>query len=235
MRARLGERGSDSGSPKGSRLMPALAVIDDRADQRETVVRLISAHLPEGRWEILDSPPLPQLASYAAWLRSNDVAALILDEKLQEHFDDEPIDYEGHDVVECIRERNPTLPIFVVTAFEKDEELLRRFADVEEIINRNVFAEKAKEYVARFIRSGNRFWSEHEGAMRRLGEIAERIAIGEATDAEKEEATGLQARMALTLQLPEVAERSEELRKLEELLIELDRMREDAEGATDDQ
>src|SRR5258708_32416874 len=103
--------------------MAAIAVIDARLDHRVTVQRHVTANLTTPGWECLAPSPLANLGDYPAWLWEHDVAVLILDERLREVGGPAGIDYEGHELVEYLRQRLPTFPMFVVTSFENDAEL----------------------------------------------------------------------------------------------------------------
>ena len=119
--------------------MPAIGVVDDRSTQRRQLVRGIDTSdvLPEG-WRSLGINPLNTITEYPNWINENDVAALVLDERLQEQQADVEVhvNYDGHDVVDYLRKTIPDFPIFIVTAAPNDPGLGERFAAVEDIINR---------------------------------------------------------------------------------------------------
>lgn len=209
--------------------MPTIAIIDDRRDHRETVLRLVETFLPGDTWSVVACPPLADLQDYPAWLIEHGVATLLLDEKLQEEVEDDPVTYEGHDLIEYLRQRHPTLPIFVVTAYQTDPDLNARFGEVEGIISRDSLAERAEEYVARFVRAGSRFWEEHEQELAQLGNVASAIARGEATETQIDQARALQAKLGLSFRITEVQKRAEWLQELDGLLRRLEDFRREAE------
>lgn len=180
--------------------MPAIAIVDDRKDARETIQKTIGVRLHQERdWEVLETVPLADMNEYPSWIAGNDISVLILDERLHEEAEKGciPVDYEGHDLVEFIRDRYDTLPIFILTSYPDDEDLKQKFADVEEIIERKKF--DPDKYVPRFIRSGSRFYQEHRQELERLAELSIKIAKGEATPEEIKEVRGIQFHKALPL------------------------------------
>jgi CheY-like chemotaxis protein len=101
--------------------MPAIAVVDDRPANRESLAANVENSLEnEEGWEVLDAEPLPRLTDYGPWLAEHDVAVLIVDERLSEQrlSDGTFAPYGGHDVVKFVRSTRPSFPIFVVTAHQ---------------------------------------------------------------------------------------------------------------------
>jgi CheY-like chemotaxis protein len=171
--------------------MPSIAIIDDRQEQRDTI-KLNVEYLKEDGWNILDISPLPELADYPSWIGENNVAVILLDERLNEQASS---NYQGHDLVAYIRKRLPTLPIFIITSYSQDPDLLDKFKDVEEILQREVFTKKAEEYVPRFMRAGQRFVEVFEKDLSELSDKATRIAKGSATLEDVERVKAIQSKM----------------------------------------
>src|SRR5687768_16576898 len=118
--------------------MPTIGIIDDRADHRETVRRTIELRLRRFQgWAAVDSEPLAAVTDYPSWIAENDVAVLVLDERLTEsrRVRDVTVNYNGHHVVQFLRTTYRDLPIYVVTAYPDDTDLRRHLAAVDDIID----------------------------------------------------------------------------------------------------
>ncbi len=155
--------------------MPSIVIVDDREDARTTHLELIRPHVPEG-WQVIDVAPLLKIEEYPLWLLEQDCGCLVLDERLTEV--PGGATYSGHDVIDHVRERLPEYPIFVLTSYPKDEELVRRFGAVEALLARNEFQRRPREHTARIVRSAQRFLDAHEQRLSELGEVSARIASG---------------------------------------------------------
>lgn len=178
--------------------MPTVAIIDDREDMRKTIKRLVDSEL-EGEWNSVEVDPLPNLEDYPSWIMEDEVCVILLDERLNEQKPKKKNTsyYEGHTLVEFIRKHLPTFPIFVITSYPEDEELKKKFKDVEEIIVRHQFAERANEYVPRFLRSGQRYLEAFHNELTELAENADKIAKGTATQQDIERVKAIQAKIGM--------------------------------------
>ena len=129
--------------------MPTIGIIDDREDVRKTL-RMGMKTVLESDWNTVDSSPLPQLNDYLSWIGTNKIVSLIVDEKLNEIALDlsGAVDYYGHDLVDFLRSRLKTFPIFVVTSYPDEQSLKDRFKDVEAIIDRRHFLKTLENYLS---------------------------------------------------------------------------------------
>jgi hypothetical protein len=202
--------------------MPAMGIIDDRNDLRETLLRRVDSEL-QGAWQTVDTAPLHHMQDYPAWIAEYDVAVILLDERLNEQVEvaGKQIGYDGHDLVEFIRQYLPTFPIFIITSYKSDEELSKKFSDVEDIIDRKEFLKKAEEYVPRFLRSGQKFLQMFQAELNELAKKADKIAKGKATTEDIETANAIRARIGLAFPSEPLGDRSQWLNKIEEKLEEL--------------
>jgi len=210
--------------------MPTIGIIDDRRKPRRTLTRNLKTQLPP-EWESVDSDPLPNLGDYPGWISENEVVALIVDEKLHEQATDSHshVGYSGHELVDFLRERFATLPIFVVTSYADDDALQRRFKDVEAIIWREDFNKHVQKWVPRITRASQQYSDVVQQQLTELSEVASKIATGKATKRDKQKAKAIQSR----LQTPfadQITDRSEWLNKLEGQLKEFERLREEIDG-----
>ncbi len=209
--------------------MPTVGIIDDRRKLRHTLAVNLSTQLPTD-WQYIESDPLPDLSDYPGWIGENEIVALITDEKLHEQAADSKshVSYNGHDLVDFLRKRYATLPIFVVTSYDDDEALLKRFKDVDGIINRRGFNRSPEEFVPRITRASQQYFETMQKQLTELSVVASKIATGKTTKKDKDKAKALQT----NLQTPfadQLTDRSEWLSKLEAELTELDRLKEEIE------
>lgn len=203
--------------------MPTIGIIDDRSKQRETLKRSLDLELLEG-WNSIDEDPLPRLEDYPRWLMENDICVLLLDEKLHEQVS---VDYDGHDVVNFLRRKLPTLPIFVITAYSTEDELLKSSKDVEDIISKREFPKNANRYVSRIIRSAQRFLESFQKELSELAKLSKKIAQGKSNKRDKEKVEAIQNKISLAFPYDALASRSEWLSEFESKLKDLEKMRKD--------
>jgi len=165
--------------------MPIIAVVDDRKTERKQLVRgiTLSEGVPDG-WEVEGFNPLNNLDDYFDWIGEEDVAVLVLDERLREEREDVEVhvDYDGHDVVDKIRTKHPTFPIFVVTAVPDDQNVSDRFSSVEAIIDRADFVKDSDKLVPRIVRSGQRFFDTNEDRLSEMESLSRLVAQDEASE-----------------------------------------------------
>jgi len=191
--------------------MPTLGIIDDRQDIRETLKRDIDLEL-SGEWQSVDSVPLPALDDYVGWLTEHEVCVLLLDERLQEQC---AIGYDGHDVVSYIRGKLPTFPIFIITAYPDDSEIVKKFSDVEEIISRIACSEKIVEYVPRFQRAAQRYVEGFQLELSELSEKSRKLAEGTASENDVSKIKALQSKLGLAFNYQFIQDRSKWLEEIE--------------------
>jgi hypothetical protein len=178
--------------------MPALAVIDDREDMRETLARNIATDLPKP-WSVIQSDPLPTMSDYSSWIAENEVAALILDERLQEQIAGRKthVDYSGHELARHLRKHWPSLPIFMVTTHRGDSALQDPKNEVafEEIFNRDDFYNRSNIYTQRIVRAAQRFLDTYQKELTALGACASKIASGRGSRQDKERLLAIQTKI----------------------------------------
>lgn len=206
--------------------MPTIAIVDDRHDPRVTLRRAISLHAPEG-WTVIDSAPLGEMAEYPSWLIENEVAVLVLDENLREQTQDAEGHalYQGHEVVDYLRARIPTLPIFFVTSYPNEPELDDRFGKVEGIFARGDFADKAKDHVERIVRGGQRYLETNETELADLARLSSRIAEGRGSEADYSKLEAIRGKLGLAFQESGVVDRSVWIAEMENGLEKLEHLR----------
>jgi hypothetical protein len=200
--------------------MPSIAIIDDRKEMRDTIKLTVSAVIEEG-WDVLDIDPLPNLTDYPSWIHERNVAVILLDERLNDQC---ASSYQGHDLVAYIIQRLPTLPIFIITSYDRDEELLEKFKDVEEILQRDQFSREAEKYVPRFTRAGQRFVDVFENELSELSDKSKRIAKGDATPEDIKRVKAIQSRMDIAYS-DTLVERNKSIQDLDKTISEINELK----------
>lgn len=204
--------------------MSTILVIDDRAKERDKVVALVSHSLPEdSTWTARGIEPLVAIDEYGSLITEEDIAVLVLDEKLQEQPAESTgaaVNYNGHELVSFLRPRFPDLPIFVVTAHEAEEDVQSAAPDVEGIINRMEFNRDPRVHTARMIRSGHRFSQALQGDLNYLSEISEKLALGTAADEEVQKMTSIREKLALPFPTTDLTQAKDLVPQAEKLISE---------------
>ncbi len=178
-------------------IMISIGLIDDNLDQRDSFKDAIEIYLKKsgrGEIEVIDCEPFEDINSYMNWINENEIAVLIIDEKLA----DVPLQttgkscgYEGHQMVQILRPLS-TIPIHVVTSSIINEDLKDNLELFETVLSRSLFLNNSAKYVEIFIRSGQRFYDENRKRFERIAEISNKIVQNLATTSELIELNGLQ-------------------------------------------
>ncbi len=208
--------------------MSRIAIIDDRRDLRETLKRSLDLEL-ENSWESIDIDPMPELGMYHSWIIENDIAALIIDERLHEELTDsnKKVYYTGHDLVDFLRGYYPTLPLFVVTSYPEEEGLTERFKDVEEILERTDFIRNIENWVPRILRAAQRYIETYQSELEELSEKAEKIAKGEANENDIKRAKALRSKIGIAFPATSLQENIGTIKELEDKIGELELLQKD--------
>lgn len=164
--------------------MTGICIIDDRTDIRGTLEKKIRFVFRKNNidWQVISKDPFKEKMDYLNFIHENDIGVLILDERLHETSNGQnSVDYNGSQLVIFLRQYLKDFPIYSITSYQEDDDLENQFSQFDEIIAREKFYPKAEEYVARFIRAGQRFINAHSQQLLRLSELSEFIAKGTAT------------------------------------------------------
>lgn len=212
--------------------MPVIGIIDDRAEARKLMADRFEIALTE-EWRVVVSEPLADLKDHISWIAANKVCALVIDERLNEVATNEQegtVTYHGHDLVDYLRLRIKTLPIFVVTAWPRDPSLLERFKDVEDIIPRNNFFTKSNDYVLRITRASQKYVDTFEAELAEISKFAYDLATGkEATLAEVNRIRAIQQKLETAFSIESIQTKSQWLTQLEHTLLELEELKAEIE------
>jgi len=208
--------------------MPTIGIIDDREDQRESIQTIFNLCAPDdNRWSFLAIEPLESIEDYPSWIVDNDVAGIVLDERLHEEVTSsgQHVDYNGHELAEHIRQGMETFPIFVVTSFQ-DQDLFDRQNIVENIIERTEFSGKNRQtHVDRILRAGIRFSEYFAKELSIISELANKVATGKANDKDKEELRVKQTSIKLAFPVSELTDRDDWINTLNSEIEEFDGLR----------
>lgn len=174
--------------------MPAIAIVDDRKSDRETVGRVVKSILKQMKedetWTvILDDPPAKE-RDILHWLDENDATVLVTDWKLNEGAKSERVvNYEADRLIKEIRGKRPTFPIFVITGFET--EARGYLKEVENIFSRKDFTKNAATVIPQILRAGLRRYEEQRDLLTRMDKLARQVATGKASEKERDELKSL--------------------------------------------
>jgi len=128
-------------------------LVDENAQQRRAYVLALNELLEGSGYTVKPLEPFRSQTDYAAILASGSVAALILDQKME----DGGIPYSGTELSAYLRSIVPKLPIVILSNFTKDTALFESGEGaVEYIISKNVFVDPTKRdaqvFKERFLR-----------------------------------------------------------------------------------
>lgn len=175
--------------------MPAIAILDDRSQDRETIGRVVASTLRKlnesDTWSVVSDEPPSATRDVFQWLDENDATVLVTDWKLNEGAKGKRVvNYEADRLIKEIRDKRPTFPIFVITGFEA--EARTHLKDVENILSRQDFARNAETVIPQMLRAGLRRYDEQRDLLGKMDRLARRVASGSATTADRKELEGLQ-------------------------------------------
>lgn len=194
-----------------------IGLIDDFRGYAESVVNNVSMWLESqniNETTIVYHYPDKDINDSISWIVNEPVSVLILDEKLGISQESQ-VDYKGHDLVQLVRSRIPDLPIYILTNYQDDDCLLNTQDSIEFIISKDKFiSEQMNVWFNRFMRSGNRFYQNRKKVFNELTRLAEKIAIGEGNDDDKQRIASLREEIG-------IAHWSETLNNKSSLLNEL--------------
>ncbi len=171
---------------------------------------------------VITQSPFREINQYISFVQNRDVCLFILDERLndQSNDDDGPVDYKGNDLVSFLRTRLKNFPIFAVTNFSEDEELLEKMNQFEYIVNRNLFIKEGDNYVPIIIRAAQKYLDLNVAELSEFDKLTKKIAGGDSDPKLMDKLRALQ----VYLELPYVGfdERQKWLSEYEKQIQELE-------------
>jgi hypothetical protein len=213
--------------------MPAIAILDDRKDDRETIARVVISTLKKlkeaDQWSVVADGPPPKEKDVISWLDENDATVLVSDWKLNEGAKSHRVvNYEADRLINEIRSKRKTFPIYVITGFET--EARAHLKEVENVFSRKEFAKNAETYIPQMIRAGLRRYEEQRDLLANMDSLARKVAAGKSSAKDKSELKSLQGYFQTELaaivsldgvleQFEQVAEKAKQLKKKVELRV----------------
>lgn len=175
--------------------MPAIAVVDDRKPDRDTIAKVIASTLKvlkeDDQWSVIADAPPPKQRDVIQWMDQHDATVLLTDWRLNEGSkDNRAVNYEADALIGEIRKKRPTFPIFVITGFASEAN--DHLQDVEAVFDRNDFTKRIKTVLPQILRSGGRRHLEQRALLAELDALSRKVAQGKATSADKQRLEGLQ-------------------------------------------
>lgn len=203
--------------------MAVIGIIDDREDFRTTLKRKIDLSIKKQKltWITLDIHPFEDMKDYISWIKENDIAVLILDERLQEGHHGENVKYNGSKLIEFIRESLPEFPVFAITNYPKDLDLQAKFPLFDDILGRDDFFKKPDDHIIRFTRAGQRFLEVYNKQLTRISELSKKIALGSADAKDVDELNALQEYLSMPFASLVLTNREDWLKQYESKMSEL--------------
>jgi CheY-like chemotaxis protein len=187
--------------------MNKIAVIDDNSGLRETLVNHIEDELKElaideSVLSVFDIAPLSTIEEYTNWANREEVAAIILDEKLTQYINTKThvaVNYNGHDAAVYIRKHINDMPLILITSIDSNDELQKAIEAEEDKLDlfcsREEFTKKIATYVSRISRMALKFSERSKDDLQQLTEISSRIALGQERDGDREQLGALRAKL----------------------------------------
>ena len=198
--------------------MPAIGIVDDRNQQREQIRGVFDSCFEDDNWQCIDTSPLIDMNQYAAWIVENDISVLVLDERLHEEAQENGVHaaYNGHELAEFLRQGNSTLPIYVVTSFTSDEDLVDKKMIVENIIDREEFGGRdACMHVSRMLRAGMHYSEIFQEDLSEISRLANKVAIGVADEGDIESLRAKQTSIKLAFPVDMLTDRQQWINELD--------------------
>ena len=211
-----------------------ILIVDDRANVRERLRELIELSLnQDADIEVDDIFPLDAIGDYASYILENDVAALLLDERLNESqnpLTGTHIAYLGHEVVDSLRSSLPDFPIYVVTTFRTDSDLVAKESDFEDVVERSEFLKDIEKYTSRIQRAASRFWDSMRQQLNTLEALTTKAAHGNLNEAERRQLVAVREALALPFSADSQFVASDLIAQARELAIDSERLIRKIEG-----
>lgn len=178
-----------------------IAVIDDNADQRATVITNLEMGLEDigSDLEIIGIEPFHEPNDYFNFIQSNDVCVILLDEKLhdQANSNGHPVTYKGSELVDFLREKLKDLPIFAMTVIPTDSELIAKYNQYEGIISRQDFYDHTDKYTPIFWRAAKNYLQENISELDEFNRLTTEVAGGDNDPEKIKKLQALQVRLEI--------------------------------------
>ena len=195
-----------------------ILLVDDNAEQRRTYVRTLKELLDGCGYTVKPLEPLPSETEYAEILADGEVAALILDQKME----DGGVPYSGIKLSAYLRSIAPKLPIVILSNYTENSDLfVEGEGSVEYIISKGIIGDPtgrdAQVFKERFLRRLSGFSDLLSDRAQRYHEFLVKSLKDELTPEEKGELGLLEEDRVLPQQVCEI----QDINALEMAITEL--------------
>ena len=196
--------------------MAKIAIVDDNKEQRETNTIRLRLFLKElhSKIEVSDIFPFEKYSDYYGYIDSENIVALVIDEKLynDSQLDKAHVEYNGSDLVGYIRERYKYIPIFTLTNFPEDQILQDKINEYDYIFSKKEFSIKQVEIINR---ACQRYLVENQKELSQVDDLTRKIASGKGETNDIEKLKALQIKLSIPF--------SSDFKDREEWLIEYEK------------
>lgn len=200
--------------------MYAIGLIDDDGEYLESAAQVLEDHAARAQLRVVTSFPPDSPQEISEWCVSENVCALVIDERLSVH--SELVGYSGHDAVKLLRLTLPGMPLAICSAYSDDEALSAVAVDIDERLAKDGFtAFIGGMGFDRLARRGREWASRRHTELAQLSKLARAVVMGHANAAERAKLKDLQDRLALTLLTPETIDSSALIADMHKRLGEL--------------
>ncbi|NTU79097.1 MAG: hypothetical protein HGA45_06800 [Chloroflexales bacterium] len=168
------------------------------------------------------------IEAYDHLLADKETGAFIIDQRLYENIPGIP--YTGIDLAEYLRVRRPELPIFILTNYPRDGELLNKGYNADSIIDKGDVGAYAQNYIYRILRSMGEYDRALTEKQQQLKGLIDKKLLGELTVEETEHLRALRSDLERPFErlveedakeLVQLAAQEERLKKLEQILKDI--------------
>jgi len=183
--------------------MPQIAIIDDNPEQSSTLKKTLDHYLQKfgSDLTVIIQYPYADIEQYFDFINQNEICVLILDERLNDQTTPEgaPVDYKGNELVGELRKKLKDIPIFMVTTYSPDDDLLAKFSEFEYILTRGEITEEADGYkfVPIIIRSAQRYLDANNEELSEFNELTQKVAAGNSDPSLIQRLEALQVKLEL--------------------------------------
>lgn len=182
-------------------------LVDENEEQRRAFTLTLSELFEGCGFAIEPLAPLPKPEDYVPLLASGSVAALILDQKME----DGGVAYSGTQLSAYLRGIAPKLPIFILSNYTDDRALFEQGeGDVEYIVSKKVITDPtsrdAQIFKARFLRRLNGFVDILDERARRYHDLLVKSLRDKLTPEEEKEIGLLETERIIPQQAKEISD-----------------------------
>lgn len=171
--------------------MPKIVIIDDELDEGNDFKNLINPNfelLGITGWRCHVATPFKTKDEYRDYIANDpEIAVLLLDVRFNNYT------YDGEQLAEYLRGQNGDFPIYIMSSYAKD----CTNPVVEAVMDRRDFRKDIKAWLPRMVRAGMRYVDTHIKELNELSILAQKIATSDATAADKEKLSAIQAKLQL--------------------------------------